>query len=72
MPKGIKNDFSNSPVAHKNRVHGENSPLDVLIYERYQDQAALEAHRESQHFISIVIRDLQAKLEHRQVDVCEI
>ena len=51
---------------------GENSPQDVLIYERYEDQTALEAHRESHHFKSIVIGDLLAKLEHRQVDVCEI
>lgn len=51
---------------------GQDNPCEVLIYEKYETQKALEAHRESLHFKSIVVNDLLAKLEDRHVDVSEI
>ena len=51
---------------------GEETRFDILIYEKYADQAALTAHRESPHFKTIVVGNLLEKLESRNVDVCEM
>jgi len=32
-------------------------PLDFLIYERYADEAAFEAHADSEHFKRLVLED---------------
>lgn len=41
------------------------SPLRFLIYEQYQDQAALEAHRNSPHFARYVRGGLDTIVESR-------
>jgi quinol monooxygenase YgiN len=48
------------------RVDGD--PDTVLIYEQYQDQAALEAHRASTHFRRYAIGGLFQRMKDRSVE----
>lgn len=41
-------------------------PQEFLLYERYRDQAALEAHRGSEHFNALAEQGLFALLERRE------
>jgi quinol monooxygenase YgiN len=48
------------------RVDGD--PDTVLIYEQYQDQAAVEAHRASSHFRRYAIGGLFQRMKDRSVE----
>ena len=48
------------------RVEGE--PDTVLIYEQYQDEKALAAHRESEHFKKHAVGGLFQKMKDRNVE----
>jgi quinol monooxygenase YgiN len=48
------------------RVDGD--PDTVLIYEQYQDQAAVEAHRASTHFRRYAIGGLFQRMKDRSVE----
>ena len=43
-------------------------PCQVFIYEQYRDNAALEAHRATEHFKSHGIGVLYQRMRERQVD----
>ena len=44
----------------------QGEPASMLIYEQYADQAALEAHRETPHFLQYVRNGLDTKLQSRE------
>ncbi len=48
------------------RVDGD--PDTVLIYEQYTDQAAVEAHRASEHFRQYAIGGLYQRMKERVVE----
>lgn len=39
----------------------------IILYEGYRSQAALQAHRESEHFQQLVLGIIVPLLEHREV-----
>ena len=41
----------------------------VLLYEGYEDEAALDAHRSSNHFKEIVVKQIVPLLEKREVNL---
>jgi quinol monooxygenase YgiN len=47
-------------------VQGE--PATLLLYEQYRDQAALDAHRASQHFATHVIGGLYQRMLQRSME----
>jgi quinol monooxygenase YgiN len=44
-------------------------PCRFFIYEQYRDHAALEAHRQSQHFQDYVMKALQGISERREAEL---
>lgn len=49
-------------------LHQSNSDVNTLIlFEGYQDEAALAAHRNSEHFQTLVIGQIVPVLENREV-----
>jgi quinol monooxygenase YgiN len=46
----------------------EDDPNTVLIYEQYQDQKALAAHRETDHFKKHAVGGLYQKMRERTVE----
>jgi quinol monooxygenase YgiN len=44
-------------------------PRGLLLLERYRDDAALEAHRQSAHYQALVVHGVVPLLEERQVEV---
>lgn len=49
------------------RVHrSEEDPQEFLLYERYRDDAGLEAHRSSEHFTTLAANGLFPLLESRE------
>jgi quinol monooxygenase YgiN len=46
----------------------EDDPNTVVIYEQYQDQKALAAHRESEHFKKHAVGGLYQKMRERSVE----
>ncbi len=50
------------------KVHQSNSDANVLIlFEGYEDEAAVEVHRNSEHFRQLVIGRIVPLLEQREV-----
>jgi quinol monooxygenase YgiN len=50
------------------RVHqAAGDPREILLYERYESMAALDAHRDTPHFKDIVIAEVVPRLELREV-----
>lgn len=45
------------------------APASVLLLERYRDDAALEAHRQSAHYQALVVQRILPLLAARQVDI---
>lgn len=41
----------------------------IILYEEYEDETALKAHRESEHFENIVTNKILPLLRERNVDV---
>ncbi len=48
--------------------HLEDDPDTVLIYEQYKDAAALEAHRQSDHFKKHAVGGLYQKMRERALE----
>jgi quinol monooxygenase YgiN len=48
--------------------HLEDDPDTVLIYEQYQDEKALAAHRESAHFKTHAVGGLYQKMRERNIE----
>ena len=46
----------------------EADPDQVLIYEQYQDEAALDQHRASEHFLRLAAGGLYEHMLHRSVE----
>jgi quinol monooxygenase YgiN len=46
----------------------EGEPDTVLIYEQYRDQAALDAHRDSEHFKQFAVGGLYQMMKERNVE----
>jgi quinol monooxygenase YgiN len=46
----------------------EDDPNTVVIYEQYQDQKALAAHRESEHFKKHAVGGLYQKMRERSME----
>ncbi len=44
------------------------SPTTVLIYEQYRDDAALEAHRRTPHFMQHAIGGLYQRMKEREIE----
>ena len=50
------------------KVHQSNSDVNTLIlFEGYKDEAALAAHRDSEHFQTVVVGKIVPLLEEREV-----
>lgn len=49
--------------------HGIDEPGKVLLLERYRDDAALDAHRQSAHYQKLVVGRILPLLTGRQVDI---
>jgi quinol monooxygenase YgiN len=45
------------------------APASFVLVERYRDQAALDAHRESAHYQRLVVEGIRPWLEERQVEI---
>ena len=52
-------------VAHQHR----DDPRKFLVYEQYKDDAALDAHRNSDHFKRYAADGLYKFVEHREADL---
>ncbi|MBV7538056.1 antibiotic biosynthesis monooxygenase [Duganella sp. sic0402] len=50
---------------------GIDSPHNLLLLEHYRDEAALEAHRQSEHYQSLVIGHALPLLADRQVELLQ-
>lgn len=50
---------------------GVDGPHKLLLLEHYRDQAALEAHRQSEHYQSLVIGRALPLLADRQVELLQ-
>ncbi|MRW84488.1 antibiotic biosynthesis monooxygenase [Pseudoduganella sp. FT26W] len=48
---------------------GVDQPHTLLLVEQYRDEAALEAHKQSEHYQSLVVGRALALLADRQVEV---
>jgi (4S)-4-hydroxy-5-phosphonooxypentane-2,3-dione isomerase len=49
------------------QVHqGRNEPKTLMLYECYRDEAALDAHRASEHFQRMVMGEIVPLLESRE------
>jgi quinol monooxygenase YgiN len=46
----------------------ESDPDTVLLYEQYRDEAAVDAHRESEHFAKFAVGGLYQKMLERSVE----
>ena len=46
----------------------ESDPDTVVIYEQYRDEAAVDAHRESEHFAKFAVGGLYQKMLERSVE----
>ena len=46
----------------------EDDPDTVIIYEQYEDQKALAAHRASEHFQKLAVGGLYQRMRERQVE----
>ncbi|SDH23794.1 MULTISPECIES: putative quinol monooxygenase [unclassified Duganella] len=51
---------------------GVDQPHSVLLLEHYRDEAALEAHRQSEHYQSLVIGRALPLLADRQVEILQL
>ncbi len=47
----------------------ETDPTTVLIYEQYQDDAALEAHRATEHFERLANQGLYPRMQERSIEM---
>ncbi len=47
-------------------------PRRILLYEQYLDQGALEAHRETPHFKSVIEGRILPKLERREREIYNV
>jgi len=54
-------------AAHRSR----DDPHVFVLYERYRDPAALDAHRASEHFASVAQARIWPMLESREVTICD-
>jgi quinol monooxygenase YgiN len=50
---------------------GVDQPHSLLLLEHYRDEAALEAHRQSEHYQSLVIGRALPLLADRQVEILQ-
>ena len=48
---------------------GVGEPGELLLLERYADHAAIEAHRASEHYRSLVVQRILPLLDGRQVEL---
>jgi quinol monooxygenase YgiN len=48
---------------------GVDAPGSILLLERYRDQAALEAHKQSAHYQALVVGRVLALLADRRVEL---
>lgn len=46
----------------------ESDPDTIVIYEQYQDEAAVEHHRQSPHFAQYAVGGLYQKMLERQIE----
>jgi quinol monooxygenase YgiN len=46
----------------------ESDPDTIVIYEQYRDEAAVDAHRESEHFAKFAVGGLYQKMLERNVE----
>jgi len=54
------------------RVHRDRAdPREFVLFERYTNRAAVEAHRASEHFQKVVLADIVPRLERREVRMLE-
>lgn len=47
----------------------KDDPRKFLAYEQYKDEAALEAHRQSDHYKKYLVGGINPLLEHREADL---
>src|SRR5262245_16034852 len=47
------------------------SPADLLLLERYRDEAALQAHRSSRHYQELIVGHIVPLLDDRRVELLE-
>ncbi len=51
--------------------HVDGDPENVLIYEQYRDQAAVDAHRSSQHFQQYAVGGLYQLMKERATETLD-
>ncbi len=50
----------------------QENPDSILIYEHYEDQAAIDAHRETAHFKEIIIEKIVPLIAKREVSFYDL
>lgn len=50
---------------------GVDAQHSLLLVERYADEAAIEAHRQSEHYQTLVVQRALPLLAHRQVELLQ-
>lgn len=45
----------------------ESDPNEFILHEKYRDEDAVEAHKNSEHYQAIVVREIIPHLAHREV-----
>lgn len=50
-----------------NVFQSESDPNEIILHEAYVDDAAVEAHRNSEHYLRIVAAEIRPHLEGREV-----
>lgn len=49
------------------QVHRTADPCHFLLYERYRDQAAVDAHHQTEHYRALVLGEARALLDGRDI-----
>jgi quinol monooxygenase YgiN len=47
------------------------APATLLLLERYRDDQALQAHRQSAHYTALVVERIVPRLEARQIEILQ-
>jgi len=64
LAEGTKSEIGNILYAI---YQSETNPNEIILHERYADEAAVEAHKNSVHYQTIVVDKIMPHLETREV-----
>lgn len=67
LPELVAKTRSEAGTVFYDIYQSEAAPNELFLHEQYADAAALEAHRQSEHYQRIVVKEIVPHLETREV-----